>query len=190
VDLDNVAIRVLQEDLIPTGDRPAAIVGIADAQLVAPTHETLDVVSAETKVAMPHRIDGLLHLEAGIQVALGPMELDVAIREEVYLARIGAIVAFSTDYGMLIVGNGTQLEQIFIKIGQSGEIVGAKIHVVEFELHFPDSFMTFLLFDRSKFQVSDVPDRIPVSQITGRVCFDLEAGTAKQPQVWGQTRAN
>lgn len=67
---------------LPPGNGPLAVVGMANSQPVAATHQALDVVRAEATVAFRHPIDELLHLEAGIDVALCPMELYGAIGEE------------------------------------------------------------------------------------------------------------
>jgi hypothetical protein len=137
---DDMAIGVLQEYLIPAGDRPAAIVRITDVQLVAPTHETLDVVRAETEVTVSHWIDRLLHLEAGIQVALGPMKFDVAVSQEIDLAHVGAVSTVSAHYGMLVIRDRTQFKQILVEARQPGKVVRAQVHMMELKLHSIDSF--------------------------------------------------
>src|SRR5882757_1458279 len=75
MDLDDVAVGVGDEHLVPSRDGPLAVVGIANTQFIAATHEAPDVVRTEAVMALGHRIDELLHLEAGIDVALGPVEL-------------------------------------------------------------------------------------------------------------------
>ena len=62
--LDDVAVGVVEEDLVPAGHRPAAVVGIADTLLVEPLLECRDVVGAERDVAALDRVDHLAGAEA------------------------------------------------------------------------------------------------------------------------------
>jgi len=41
---------------MPSGDGPATVVRIFDAELITAAHETLDVIGAEAKVTVPHGV--------------------------------------------------------------------------------------------------------------------------------------
>lgn len=69
VNFDAVTIRVVQENLMPSGDRPATIVCVANAEGVAFAHEALYVIRAETKVTVPHRVHEFFHFETGFKIA-------------------------------------------------------------------------------------------------------------------------
>lgn len=84
---------------------------------------------------MPHWVDKLFHLEACIQITLSPVELNVSIGQKIDLARISAIVTISTNYGVLVIGNGPQLKQSLVKLRQPWEVVRANVHMVELKCH-------------------------------------------------------
>lgn len=86
-------------------------------------------------MAVTHGIDELLHFEACFQITLGPMELDVAIGQKVNLACVRTIITLSTDNGVRLIGNCSKLKQCFVELGQSGQVVGANVHVVKLEFH-------------------------------------------------------
>jgi hypothetical protein len=72
---------------------------------------------------MPHWVDELLHFEASLQIALRPMELDVAIGQEINFACIRTIVTLSANNGMFVIRNRSKLKQCFVELGQSGQVV-------------------------------------------------------------------
>jgi hypothetical protein len=141
MDFDNVAIGVVQEDLVPTGDSPAAVVRIADTHGVALAHETLNVIGAEAEVAMTHGVDELLHLVARVEVALGPVELDVTVGQEVDFAGVGPVITLAADYRVCIVGDGPQLEQRLVELCEPRQVIRAEVHVMKLELHSDLAFM-------------------------------------------------
>ncbi len=120
---------------MPPGDGPATVVRIADAEFVAATHESLDVICAIAEMTVPHRVDELFHLEAGLQVTLGPVKLDVAIGEEINGAGIGAIGAVATDYRVFGVIDGAEVEKGFVELCQARQVVRAEVHVMKLEVH-------------------------------------------------------
>ncbi len=130
-----MTVRVIQEHLVPARNSPASVVRVADIQLIAAAHESLDVIGAEAKVTMAHRVDEFLHLETGFQVSLRPMKLDVTIGQKVNFAGVGPVLALSADDGVLGIGDRTQAEQGLVEIGQPGQVIGANVHVVKLEIH-------------------------------------------------------
>jgi hypothetical protein len=63
------------------------------------------------------------------------MELDVAISQKVDFAGVSTIVTFSTDHGVCLIGDRSQLKQCFVELCQSRQVVGANVHVVKLEFH-------------------------------------------------------
>jgi hypothetical protein len=63
------------------------------------------------------------------------MELDVAISQKVNFARVSTIITLTTDNGVRVIGNCSKFKQCFIELGQSGQVVGANVHVVKLEFH-------------------------------------------------------
>lgn len=135
MNFDHVAIWVMQKNLMPTGNSPAAVVGVADAELIALAHEPLDVVRAEAEMSMPHRVHELLHLKSGLQVAFRPVKFNVSIGQEVDLSGVGAILAIATDDGVRLVIDRSQLEQRLVELGEPGQVVSTQVHVMELEIH-------------------------------------------------------
>jgi hypothetical protein len=124
VNFDAVAIGVVEKDLVPARDGPASVIRVADPQFIAAAHEPLDVVGAEAEVTVPHWVDELLHLEARLEVALRPVELDVSICQEVDLAGVSAVLADSADDGVLLVADRSEIKQGLVELGWFGEAGG------------------------------------------------------------------
>lgn len=120
---------------MPSGDGPATVVRIFDAELITAAHETLDVIGAEAKVTVTHGVYVFFHLEPGFQVSLRPMELNVTIREEVHFSGVGTVFPDTTHNCVLLVGDRTQFKKRFVELGQTRQIVGTDVHVMELEIH-------------------------------------------------------
>jgi hypothetical protein len=132
---DAMAVWVIQKNLMPAGDGPAAVVGVTDAECITFAHKALDVVSPEAEVAMTHGVDELFHLEAGFKVPFRPVKFDVAIREEINFACVGSILTFTADDGVVSIVDGSQIKQGFVKLCQARQVIGTDIHVVKLEIH-------------------------------------------------------
>ena len=101
MNFDAMAIWVVQEHLIPAGDRPAPIVSVFDSEFITAAHKALDVIGSEAEVAVTHGIHVLFHLEACFKVALRPVELNVAISQEIHLSCVSTIFSDATHHGVL-----------------------------------------------------------------------------------------
>src|SRR5437667_9336507 len=88
---DDVAVWVVEEDLVPAAHRPAAIIGILDALLAESLLECRDVVGAERDVAAVDRIDDLSGAKADAEILLGDVKLRRAVAHERDSARIALI---------------------------------------------------------------------------------------------------
>src|SRR5690606_6982339 len=75
VDLDDIAGRVIEENLLPTLHGPGAEIGIGDALLLQALLEGSNVVRAEGEVPALQRIDRLARLETDLEVLFGKVEL-------------------------------------------------------------------------------------------------------------------
>lgn len=148
MNLDDVTIRVVQEDLVPTRNGPAAVIRVTNAKLIALAHEALDVIGAEAEVTVTHGVDELLHLEARIKVPLRPVELDIPVGQKVHLARVGAVITLTANDGVSLVVDGAQVKQRFVELRQPRQVVRADVHVVKLELHSDLTFVDMLKLPR------------------------------------------
>src|SRR5215472_856117 len=80
--LDDVALRVMEEDLMPAVHRPGAVVRVGDALLVEPLLEGGDIVGAERNVSALQRVDRVFGAEADAEVLLRQVKLGGAIMQK------------------------------------------------------------------------------------------------------------
>src|SRR5262249_42449491 len=71
VHFDDVAVRIVEEDLLPTLHRPGAEVGVGNAVLLEAALEGLDVVGAKGDVTTLNRVDCLAGAKAHAKILLG-----------------------------------------------------------------------------------------------------------------------
>lgn len=115
MNLYDLAVWVLKENLIPPRYRPAAIIRITDTEFIAAAHESLDVICPEAEMSVAHRVYELLHFKASVEITLGPVKFNVAVGEEVDFASVSSVVALAADNSVLIIGDGTEFEQLFVE---------------------------------------------------------------------------
>src|SRR5205085_4892606 len=80
--LDDVALRVMEEDLMPAVHGPRAIVRVGDTLLVEPLLEGGDIVGPERDVSALQRVDGVLGAEPDAEVLLCQVELSGAVMQK------------------------------------------------------------------------------------------------------------
>src|SRR6266540_3767624 len=80
--LDDVAVEIIEENLLPASHGPAAVVGIGNAFFLQMSLERGDVVGAEGNVAAFHRIDNIAGPKAGLEIPLGQMHLRHSIGDK------------------------------------------------------------------------------------------------------------
>src|SRR5262245_18537767 len=88
---DDVAIGIVEEDLLPTLHRPSAEVGVGNAVLLEAPLECLDVIGAKGDVTTLDRVDDLAGAEAHAKILLGQVQLRGAIGDECHFAGIAAL---------------------------------------------------------------------------------------------------
>ena len=115
----------MEKDLVPAGDRPAAVIGVWDPLFIEFTHEALDVVSAEAEMPARHRVDVLLHLEARIYIPFGPMKFNGAITQEVDVAVVTRRFALVVNPCVFGIVDRPEVEELLIKLGQLGQTICA-----------------------------------------------------------------
>jgi len=130
-----MTIWVIQKHLVPARNGPASVVGVANSHCVALAHEFLNVVCAEAEMTVTHGVHKLLHLETSFQIALGPMELNVAIGQKVNFSGVRTVIALTANDVVLCICDRSQLKKGLIKLGQSWQVVGTNVHVVKLEFH-------------------------------------------------------
>src|SRR5437763_775219 len=59
MDLDDVAVRIVEENLLPASHRPRPVIRVGDALFLEALFQCGNVVRAESDVAAVHRIDGI-----------------------------------------------------------------------------------------------------------------------------------
>src|SRR6516162_6733490 len=88
MNLDDVALGVVEEDLMPAVHGPGAIVRVGDAFLVEPLLEGRDIVGSERNVSALQRVDGLFGAEPDGEVLLREVELRGAIMQKRDIATV------------------------------------------------------------------------------------------------------
>jgi hypothetical protein len=63
------------------------------------------------------------------------MKLYVTVSQKINLTGVRAVIAFATNDGVLVIGDGPQLKQSLVKLRQPWEVVRANVHVVELKCH-------------------------------------------------------
>ena len=81
MDFDDIAFRVVEEDLIPPCHGPGPIIRIRNLAFLKASLEGLDVVGAEAEMAAIERVDDVFRAEAEIDVAARKVEFDSAVAE-------------------------------------------------------------------------------------------------------------
>src|SRR6516225_10917114 len=88
---DDVTVRVVEEDLMPTVHGPRTIVRVRHTLLVEMLLEGSDVVGSEGDMSALQRIDELLLAEPEREVTLRHVHLDVPIRRDCRIAGIALV---------------------------------------------------------------------------------------------------
>src|ERR1700733_10659540 len=129
--LNNIAIGIVKENLVPAVHRPFAVVGIGNALVLESLLEGLDVVGAKGDVTAFDRIDNVLHAEAQFEVLGGQMKLGLAIRHE----GDGGGIAIRSDARIIQRGLRVQIKDGAIKLVHCWNILRAQIEVMEPDFH-------------------------------------------------------
>jgi hypothetical protein len=134
MDLDDVAIGVVQEDLVPTSDSPNAVIRVTNTELIEPPFERHDVIGTETEMPVMHRVDELLHFEPGKQILLGEMKFDGAVAYKINFAVVANFRTAVVNARSPIV-DCAEVEDRLIEARKTTKVVGTQVEVMEFEIH-------------------------------------------------------
>ena len=86
--LDDIAVGIVEEDLVPAIDRALTPVGIGNTPGVEMRLESLEVIAAIGDMPAFHRIDDQAGAKSGLYIASGKMDLDRTIRDKGHIAGI------------------------------------------------------------------------------------------------------
>ena len=93
MNFDDVAFRIMEENLMPFGSKGGAVIGKGDIIVTKMLHEGLDVIRAKGDMAAFDRIDVLTVPGGNIQIPLGKMHLHAAFGREFDVAVIARVLA-------------------------------------------------------------------------------------------------
>ena len=88
MDLDDVALRIIKEDLVPAAHGPGAVVRIGNTLLAETLPKRGDIIGPESNVSALQRIDRLLRAKADEEVLLRQVELGGAVLKKGDIAPI------------------------------------------------------------------------------------------------------
>src|SRR5450755_880726 len=133
VNLDDVALGIVEEDLMPSFDGPCAEIGKGHIALCQTALDAFDVIRPERDMTALKRVDGLLGAKRDVQIEGGQVHFALAIRQESYASAIALILDL-----LLIAGVGValrKLEHVLVEIFQIGGIFGAQVDVMKLCRH-------------------------------------------------------
>src|SRR5262249_59989785 len=130
--LDDIALRIVEEDLIPTLHGPGAVVGIGEVFFVEPPLEGLDVIGAKGDVPALHGVDDLPGAKADAEVLFRQMKLRRAVGAEGNLARVAVLVQ---DAPRLQRRFRFEIEYVAIERIERRHVSRAEVDVVQLDLH-------------------------------------------------------
>jgi CheY-like chemotaxis protein len=88
VNFDDVAVRIVEKDLIPAVHRPLAVIGIGHTLFLKAPLYGFDIVGTESDVAPMERVHRVVGAKPNGEILLCEMELDRAVGQERNVARI------------------------------------------------------------------------------------------------------
>ena len=129
VNLDDVALGIVEEDLMPSFNGPCPEIGKGHVPLGQTTLDAFDVIRPESDMAALKRVDGLLGAKRDIEVERGQVHFALAVRQEGNASAIALVLDL-----LLIAGVGValgKLEYVLVEIFQIGGIFGAQVDVMK-----------------------------------------------------------
>jgi len=127
MNLDDVAVGIVEENLLPPVHRPGAIVGVGDPVLLEAPLECFEIVGSEGDVASLQRIYSLPSPERDTQILFRQMDLGMSVSDEPDLAGI----PLGDDSRRLQGGLVLQAENCPVEVGHPGHIGRAEVYVVQ-----------------------------------------------------------
>lgn len=131
--LDNVAIRIVEENLTPALHRLCAPVGVRDAARVEMGQECGDVIGAIGDVSVRNRVHGLTRAKRGVDVLLGDVVLDGSVAEKGDIPAIPLPLLEPGHAGVRVLKAHDLAPE---RLGP-GQVVGHEIDVVQLQRRWP-----------------------------------------------------
>lgn len=132
--LDDMTVRIMEENLVPARQRPLTVVGIGNSFFFQPLFEPFDIVGTETEMTPFEWVDELLHLKPEVDILARDVKLDVSVGQKINHAiePLGGILPNETVFS---IGDAAKAEYRLIKLRDSWHVFRAQIHVVIIEFH-------------------------------------------------------
>ena len=131
---DDIALGILEKDLMPLLGKGRAIVGIGDALTVKVFQKSRQVVRPKRDVAPVDGVDHLPVAKRDIKLTLGQMHLHRPLRRKADLAII-TCRALGLGARKVVLRNVVQLKQPRVKIVHPVDVVRDEIDMVKFKFH-------------------------------------------------------
>src|SRR5262245_51580737 len=131
VDYDDVAVRVVEKNLLPAGHRPIAVIRIFDALVLETPLERIQIVGAKSDVAALHGIDHLASTKTDIHVLFGDVHLYRAVGDEGDVSWIALVSHAVATH----VGNCLHVENVSIEFVHHRDVCGGQIDMMHLQLH-------------------------------------------------------
>ena len=132
VNLDHVAIGIVEEDLVPAFHCVAAPVGIGYALILKMLFERRDIIGAIGDMAPFKRVNRVARAERVEHIAGCQVHLDVAISHKRHIPdQAFAVIDRRQVVGVII----AERQDIAIESVHRGHVCRTQVDVVEFELH-------------------------------------------------------
>ena len=134
MDFNDVAFRIMEEDLIPLGGEGGAIVGEGNVMVAKMPLEPFDIVSAKGDMPTFDRVDMAAILRRHIKVPFGKMHLHAALGGEFDLAVIAAVTG-GVGSRELLRRDAVHLQDVDVEIMKPVDILRHIVDVMKFKFH-------------------------------------------------------
>ncbi len=134
MNLDDIALGILKEHLVPFFGKGRSIVGIGDAVVVQQFLESRNIIGSEGNMPAFNRIDGLTVFECHTKIYLGQMHLHMTICGKTDLAALAAVFGLIRS-GEVLDRDVVQPEDVRVEMMQALHVLRDIVDVVEFQFH-------------------------------------------------------
>lgn len=131
---NDVAVRVLQEDLVPVRHGPNTVVRIRNLQLFQALFEAFDIVRSEAEMAAVKRVNRLVHAEAEVDVLGRQVKLNSPVSHEINFRTI-AMGRIGVATHVLFILDAIEVKDRAVKRRKAADVFRAEVHVMEMKFH-------------------------------------------------------